>query len=528
MVDDRSSQTNDSANDHEIDSDPKAPPRVFVSYTHEDSEHKAWVASLSTDLRRKGVDAVLDQWKVTLGADLTLFMEEGIRGSDRVLLICTPVYARKANEGQGGVGYERLVVTGEIAENIATDKFICVLRRGTKDDALPSFAKTRKYVDFRESAKYDCSLEELLRDIHKAPAQPEPSLGTTPFASDDSAPDRSSVTLPSVDVTQLLDIDELGERAEHILRSRDLLGWRRLVRRLRQVNHSKLVAWRDGIAQSPVEKDEWLNAVHAAIDAIAPYFVLALTAIESGIEQIRDQRALIYDLISPRDWKRSRERRVVDTPEALAMAYHYVVGAFLVESGQHSEALEFIVMPIQSGSSEPQATELWRHTELIAWSDALDGNCAVSWRFLQSLLARHGWLASYFVDEVAFVKALRAYQLLASVTELAEFVSRGEKKESALDNLIRFDIPPMFLIGDENGHGVGAVLALAIPDEASLALIAERFKVGVSDLVEYWPWWFRGLVAWFARSFPRSFCYVRAAPPLVPGADYVPFENLRG
>src|SRR4051812_25164180 len=90
-------------------------PRVFVSYTHESPDHKRWVARLSTDLMSNGVEAVLDQWELKLGSDVTLFMEKGIREADRVILVCTPTYARKANEGEGGVGYERLVVTGEIA-----------------------------------------------------------------------------------------------------------------------------------------------------------------------------------------------------------------------------------------------------------------------------------------------------------------------------------------------------------------------------------------------------------------------------
>jgi len=105
--------------------------RVFVSYTHENRDHKRWVLQLATDLCGNGIDVLLDQWELSFGDDVTLFMERGIRNADRVLLVCTPTYARKANEGQGGVGYERLVVTGEIATKIDTNKFICVLRSGT-------------------------------------------------------------------------------------------------------------------------------------------------------------------------------------------------------------------------------------------------------------------------------------------------------------------------------------------------------------------------------------------------------------
>jgi histidyl-tRNA synthetase len=36
-------------------------PSVFISYSHDSAEHKAWVLKLATDLRAAGIDASLDQ-----------------------------------------------------------------------------------------------------------------------------------------------------------------------------------------------------------------------------------------------------------------------------------------------------------------------------------------------------------------------------------------------------------------------------------------------------------------------------------
>jgi uncharacterized alpha/beta hydrolase family protein len=55
-------------------------------------------------------------------------MEESVEDSDFVLLICTPEYAKKANKRRGGVGYEAMIITGELADDIQTTKFIPVLR----------------------------------------------------------------------------------------------------------------------------------------------------------------------------------------------------------------------------------------------------------------------------------------------------------------------------------------------------------------------------------------------------------------
>jgi len=54
------------------------PPKVFVSYSHDSEEHKAWVLQLSTRLRSNGVDVILDRWNLKLGSDIAHFMEKGI------------------------------------------------------------------------------------------------------------------------------------------------------------------------------------------------------------------------------------------------------------------------------------------------------------------------------------------------------------------------------------------------------------------------------------------------------------------
>jgi hypothetical protein len=51
-------------------------------------------------------------------------MQDGLSQSDRVLVICTENYVRKADAGEGGVGYEQMIVTAELIKNLGTQKFI--------------------------------------------------------------------------------------------------------------------------------------------------------------------------------------------------------------------------------------------------------------------------------------------------------------------------------------------------------------------------------------------------------------------
>lgn len=156
-------------------------PKCFISYSWDSDNHKKWVRNLATHLSENGVLVYLDQWDVRPGLDLPQYMETAVRNSDHVLLICTPAFGAKANTGKGGVGYEKSVVTGEIFTQTAhSTKFVPVLRAGQQNESLPSYLKSKVFVDFRSNERAGDSLEELLRHIYKEPIFKRPSLGKRP------------------------------------------------------------------------------------------------------------------------------------------------------------------------------------------------------------------------------------------------------------------------------------------------------------------------------------------------------------
>ena len=156
-------------------------PRCFISYSWDSDAHKDWVRRLAEQLEAHGVEVLLDQWDVRPGMDLPMYMETSVREADYVLLICTPVFARKANAGSGGVGYEKAIVTGEIFTRTSDPaRFIPLLAIGSADESLPSYLKARVFLDFRTPAAEAFSLEELLRHIFDKPRFVRPSRGTKP------------------------------------------------------------------------------------------------------------------------------------------------------------------------------------------------------------------------------------------------------------------------------------------------------------------------------------------------------------
>ncbi len=137
-------------------------PKVFISYSWEDSEHQRWILKLATNLRQKGIDVTLDQWHADLGMRLPKFMEKSITKHDYILVVCTPIYKKKSDNRTGGVGYEGDIITGELLKKRNHRKFIPILRKGTEQQSLPIWLSGAKYIDLRTDRSLKDKLAELV------------------------------------------------------------------------------------------------------------------------------------------------------------------------------------------------------------------------------------------------------------------------------------------------------------------------------------------------------------------------------
>lgn len=157
-------------------------PTCFISYSWDTEEHQDWVLSLANKLRENGVDVSLDKW-VPDGGDLHHFMSSSIINSDYVILVLTPNYAKKANEGTGGVGSEYMIITGELDEHFKDIKYIPILKSGDFKSAAPAYLKTKKGISFKISEEFDQKFNDLLHALHNVPKYPRSPLGPNPFLS---------------------------------------------------------------------------------------------------------------------------------------------------------------------------------------------------------------------------------------------------------------------------------------------------------------------------------------------------------
>lgn len=138
---------------------------VFVSYSWDSDEHKIRVQSFVEQLQKDGFEVYVDQ-DMSLGEEITRFMEDGIVKCDRVLLICTPKYKKKADNRQGGVGYESRICTSEVYQNNES-KFIPILFEGTIHSAFPVWIRGNLGVDLSDGNFMGSEYQKLVYDLKK-------------------------------------------------------------------------------------------------------------------------------------------------------------------------------------------------------------------------------------------------------------------------------------------------------------------------------------------------------------------------
>lgn len=158
----------------------ETPMRIFISYSGTDSKHKDWVSELATYLRTNGLDARLDKWHLRRGMDLPQWMANELNLADQVIIISDRRYTDRADGRVGGVGWETMLIQGDmITRSINDGRYIVIVKEDTYTDGVPLYLRT-KYSLHWDSTKDECDLRvELLKellDIEKAPPIGEPPV----------------------------------------------------------------------------------------------------------------------------------------------------------------------------------------------------------------------------------------------------------------------------------------------------------------------------------------------------------------
>jgi hypothetical protein len=160
---------------------PKESVRVFISHTSKTDDAVEWVKSLALYLIDQGVQARLDRFHLRRGMDLPQWMCNELALAKKVVVVCDEAYKQKADGRLGGVGWETMIIQGDIAAlPPESTKYQVVVRAPDMEKGLPLYLRTR-YAFHAPNPKLDKEFrEELVKELLDLPI--DPTLETREFA----------------------------------------------------------------------------------------------------------------------------------------------------------------------------------------------------------------------------------------------------------------------------------------------------------------------------------------------------------
>ena len=172
------------------------PPRVFVSYTAENTADEEWVENFVNKIRREGgAAATFDKALLNNTSDLNDIMVRGFRDSDKVIIVCTEAYVKKAEAGvkNTGVGYEVNLAT-IIARGKEQNKLIFVKKDNSDFQDILPFQFKGEYVIDLSGKSSEKKYQELYKFIWDKPIVSLDSVGPSPFVTETDDSVRGLIT----------------------------------------------------------------------------------------------------------------------------------------------------------------------------------------------------------------------------------------------------------------------------------------------------------------------------------------------
>ena len=158
-------------------------PKVFISYSWSTQAHQELVKHWADRLIADGIEVILDIYDLKEGDDKYYFMESMITDPTvtHVLVVCDNAYAQKADMRKAGVGTESQIISSEIYQKVKQSKFIpIVCDFNNEEPTLPTFMKSRIWINFSSSEAENENWEQLIRLLYGKPQHSKPQKGKAP------------------------------------------------------------------------------------------------------------------------------------------------------------------------------------------------------------------------------------------------------------------------------------------------------------------------------------------------------------
>lgn len=155
--------------------------RIFISHTSRTDDEVEWVKQLALFLIDQGIQARLDKFHLRHGMDLPQWMCNELSLAHKVILVCDETYKQKADGRLGGVGWETMIIQGDLSSLSAdSTKYQIIVRAEDLDSGLPMYLKTKFVYHARPSEKVLSFRQELVRELLDLP--PDERIESKEFA----------------------------------------------------------------------------------------------------------------------------------------------------------------------------------------------------------------------------------------------------------------------------------------------------------------------------------------------------------
>lgn len=278
-----------------------------------------------------------------------------------------------------------------------------------------------------------------------------------------------------------------------LVSANNFLGWRQLSKQvwlnaresLVQLGQNKL------LPEPRLENTE--DFVDKAVERISPLMSLALAGVESGTEQLKDQKTVFLDLLRVSDPDLSPFLTWERLCHTLGYAYHSLHGALCLDTGQIDLALDLARVKVDLYHAR-DFREVWEESPLVGWSRLIgEKRCTEGWKYIASAYERWAWLSPVFADDLKYRTSLVAYYLALHIHELAKVIDLRRQGESRTNFASNLFVPPTFL---SEGRDINERAISLLHRNPAVTELWSSLDVTRAEMEDSWDNWLRECEKW--------------------------------
>jgi hypothetical protein len=490
IIEENTATKNKSANNKIIQQAPAI--KVFMSYSHDTPEHKDEVKRIAYILRSKfNIDIQGDFYTEDMPHG-TLFTElmHVIKIVDKTIMILTPNYKIKADDGQGGVGYESMLITEELYKDLGSSKFIPVIldqQKINNADYFPTFLSSLRKGIFRSQYNNESSfIEAIARAITNRPRDPKPPLGGSGW----KELTQPNIPPESINVEYLAQESNAGILFNYVLkitRNGDITAFKLLRTHLIEISNNKLRKLReDHEAKFEAKSESNLFAImDKFVNAMAPVLLTAYAASLSSNEKFTKQDGVMLDLLSIDCWfSRIKPTFIMlrDIPYMLAFTYHHIYGAIHIFNENFPNLIRLLNTKLQNPDTAGDYKPLYKTRHVVANIESLGKDCFLCFKFLLNSYERWEWLKLIFKTEKEYRNYLVSYQLTIHILSYIFYLQEGNFNQE-----INFDVPLTFMIAEREQRV--AAMNLIMKESDFFQDLLRKSKISKETAITQWKRW---------------------------------------